>query len=222
MKCQEDHLTIKRGRNAWLLARTDRDAPTRDDVIQSAGAVLKRFLGNASPLATRSIFEVVASPKGADDEGRFVIGAARPVNVTAQHGERPELPGETTDRFEDCSTVRIVAGQVPWWVVVQFDWRAPDARIPWPRRSVNALGIVTDDDTALDWLLVQAAHEGEAAEPDTTLGGEVADEVKEGAKKAAAVLKPLAWILAGAAGVTLVVIVASKLSSASQREDLAA
>jgi hypothetical protein len=206
------------GRNAWLLARTDRDSVTAAEAIQTGGAVLKRFLGNASPLGSRSIFEVVQSPKGPSDVGRFVIGAARPVLVTASQGDRPFLEtGDLVGRVEECAAVRSVAATNPWWVVVNFDWRGPETKIAWPHRAVNALGFESDDPFARDWLLLEARHIGAAVEPDTTLGGEVAAEAGEAVEKVAAAALGVGKVVLFGAGAALVLFLLSKAAGGKNR-----
>jgi len=216
--CQDDKVTIKAGRNAWLFARTDRDAVDRADAIQTGGALLKRVLGNASPLGSRSIFEVVQSPKGPADVGRFIIGAARPVLITATQDDRPVLPlGDLIGRHEDCEAFRNVVAKRVWWVSVEFDWRGPDTVIDWPHRAVNVLGFESDDPLARDWLLVEARHIGAAVEPDTSLGGEVAEEAGEVAEAAAKAALGAGKLLLFGAGAALALFLLSKVSGGKNR-----
>lgn len=216
--CEDDKVTIKPGRNAWLFARTDRDAVDRSEAIQTGGALLKRVLGNASPLGSRSIFEVVQSPKGPSDVGRFVIGAARPVLVTATQDDRPFLPvGDLAGRAEDCKAIRAIKAERPWWVSVEFDWRGPDTVIDWPHRAVNALGFETDEPLALDWLLIEARHIGAAVEPDTSLGGEVAEAGGEVVKAAADAALGAGKLVLFGAGAALALFLLSKFAGGKNR-----
>lgn len=219
MGCEEDQVTIRPGRNIWVLARTDRDAAGLDDVLMTTGAVLKRFLGRASPAGTRSIFEVLQSPKDPDPhDARFVIGAARPVLVRAAQADSPEtaieqqprIPAnQRTDYFAECPTPRTIVAQRPWFVTAEFDWRAGATTIDWPRRAVNFLGMpvpqVFETDHANDWLLLAAGHQGNARESDTDLLNEVSDETAEAivaaGKKVASVARPVLIGLALTAGV---------------------
>jgi hypothetical protein len=201
-------LPVVRGHNLWVLARTDRDGATAEEVRETAGAVLARKLGQASPFGTRSVFEHLSVP--GSDASRYVIGAARPVVVTASQPDtveeamrlsRPE--GELLGRHLECDVVRSVNAERPWIVVAEFDWRAPSTQIPWPRHAVNFLGFVTDDPNDLDWLLLAATHTGKARESDTTLLGEVSRETRKAIESAGgAVLRvviPVALVLAGGA-----------------------
>ena len=194
MGCENDQITIKPGRNIWVLGRTDRDAVGHDEVLQTAGAVLSRFLGQASPKGSRSIFEVLQSPKGEEDTARFVIGAARPVIVEAFQAhsaasaleERPLLPAdEQIAQREECPVLRTIQADRPWYVTAEFDWRGPSTEAPWPRRMVGPLGIPIDTDHGLDWLLLSAGYRGEAEESDTDLLDEVSDATAEQIKKTA-------------------------------------
>lgn len=209
MGCAQDRLRIRPGRNVWVLARTDRDAANKESVLDTAGAVLKRFLGRASPSGTRSIFEVLQSPKDDPHDARFVIGAARPVLVdavqasspTAALAEQPIIPrDERTDYFSECPTPRSVAAQRPWFVTVLFDWRAPTKTIAWPRRSVDFLGIPQDTDHGNDWLLLSAGHQGDAQSADTDLLDEVTDETAAVIKRAAKAATPVLFGLGFALG----------------------
>lgn len=202
-RCADDLIEIPRGNNRWVLARTDRDAPTLDDVLESSGAFLGRVLGQASPFGQRNIFEHLPAPGGPklpENEERFVIGAARPVLVRA---EQPETASEALDlvrpegnliaRHSDCPTLRTVRAERPWIVAVDFDWRGQSTTAPWPRHGVNAFGLPTDDPNDLDWLLLGASHTGLAKSKDTTLMREVSDETAKQIKRAAsASLKYLA------------------------------
>lgn len=223
--CANDKVTIKPGRNVWVLARTDRDGASLPDVLQTAGGVLKRFLGQASPVGTRSIFNQLQSPKDDPHGARFVIGAARPVLVDAFQATSPDTanqqqptlaPEVRSDYFVDCPVFRTIAAERPWFVTVEFDWRAPTTVADWPRRAVNFLGIPVDTDQGLDWLLLAAGHEGEAQEPDTSLSGEVLDE---GVKVAKAIGKPLLVTVGLLVGGATVVYLLS-LGRRSRREDV--
>lgn len=228
--CFQDQVTIRPGRNIWVLARTDRDGADLAGVLDTAGGVLKRFLGQNSPAGTRSVFEVLQSPKDDPHQARFVIGAARPVLVDAVQADSPEhalatqpqLGEEQTDYFTDCPTFRTIAAQRPWYVTVAFDWRAPKISIPWPRRFVNFLGVPFDVDQGNDWLLIAAGFQGEAKESDTSLLGELSDETREtivsAAKKAGSIVKPVLIGLSLAAGVGALIYFAG---GRRRREDAA-
>lgn len=181
-------LRIYPGHNVWLLARTNRDAPNEQEVVESTAAFLIRALGMASPLATRSPLEVVASPGG---ERRYYIGAARPVEVTAVSRERLAMPsGEVVARREDCPEPYMshVSGVDIWYVLVEFDWRSDAVDVPWPRRRVNWLGWASDDkpEEPFDWLLLEAVKQGDVKHDDSSLMGDVkvvATEYWDAAKK---------------------------------------
>lgn len=217
--CEQDQVEILPGRNTWLLARTDRDGANVEDVLQTAGAALMRFLGDASPAGTRSIFEVLQSPQSPPGGARFIIGAARPVLVhafqaadereaLAQLGTLPIGPNaRQLARFEQCPTIRTIKVEDrPWFVRVDFDWRAGRRDIDWPRRAVNLLGFPTNDDHNLDWLLLGALHQSvQPAEPDTTLREEFSEETKEALRRAKNVGKPLLLALAVGVGLGAVI-----------------
>lgn len=217
--CENDQVEILPGRNTWLLARTDRDGAPLDDVLQSAGAVLMRFLGEASPIGTRSIFETLQSPQSPEGAARFIIGAARPVLVhafqaqnereaLAQLGTLPVGPNaRQLARFEQCPQLRTIrVEERPWFVRVDFDWRAGRRDIPWPRRAVNMLGFPTDVQHGLDWLLLGALHQSDRPqEPDTTLREEFSEETKKALQRVKEAGKPLLLALAVGVGLGAVI-----------------
>lgn len=171
--CTNDQLPVIRGHNRWVLARTDVDGVDAEEVRETAGALMSKVLAPVQPLAQRSLFEFLSPPwKDAD---RFVIGAARPVLVQAQQPKdkdtalRLSMPsGKLLGVYTQCPVMRSINAQVPWLVFVDFDWRAPDGVIPWPRRKVE-WGFPQDVDQGLDWLLLAASWQGEAKNPDTSM-----------------------------------------------------
>ena len=209
-------LKVRPGQNVWLLARTNRDAPSAEDVGESTAAFLIKVLGVASPIGSRGLLETVSSVQG---QRRYYIGAARPVEILAvQQTPITEVPGETYMRREDCPEPELafVAGKSSWYVLVAFDWRADEVTIPWPRRRVSWLGTVSTDDPAepFDWLLLQAAYVSPTpAHADSSLAGDVADEVTDywtAAKKEVVRLakqsgSALIWFLGIGVGFALVV-----------------
>lgn len=203
-------LTVKRGHNVWLLARTNRDAPTPDEVTETTAAFLVKTLGKASPANTRGVFETVQSPAG---NRRYYIGAARPVEIEAYKEPFTEaLPGETYARRENCPepVISSVEGKDSWWVVVEFDWRANDVEIPWPRRRVEWLGLTHSDDEPerpFDWLLLQASHLPAHVYDDSSLMEDVLTESSDRFKKEA---RALAKTI-GAAGSTVLLWAAGGL-----------
>jgi len=210
--CGDDQLLIIRGHNRWIVSRTDRDAVDRADAQRTTGAFLARVLGPASPPGTRSIFEVLSVT---DESTRLVIGAARPIDVSAVQPQDAAqanellLPG-TEDRLialePNCPVRRTLRAQSPWFVDVQFDWRAPDTRIPWPRRAVSDAGLGDNAaNTGLDFLLLAAYFGGEARSQDTDILAEMSREARDAAKRALRGMSPvlLASLIGAAAGAGL-------------------
>jgi hypothetical protein len=206
-----DTLPVPYGRNRWVLARTDRDAANVEAVVETAAAYLSRVLGYASPDNTRSLFERI-SVMG--DDSRYVIGAACPVVISASQpsgfdelAERLNLQGTLLGLYTKCHTLRTVNAQKPWIVSVEFDWRAPDTAIKWPRRSVNMLGVPsTDGDHDLDWLLLGAYHAGDVQEPTcgswwAQSGEYVGEQVAEVVEKVKGAVMP--WLVLGVVGISV-------------------
>lgn len=183
-------LTIRPGRNVWLFARTDRDGPSADTAAQTGAAFANRVLTGETLLP-------ISSPGGPPGGvQRYYLGHARPLDVVALQ-ERPPLPApppETTTalalswrwRHEEQPRPFAIKADVPWYVVVDFDWRGPVTEIdPWPTRAVGPLGIPVERDTELDWLLLEARFLGPATRPDGTWTGDVLKQAKSTAESAA-------------------------------------
>lgn len=192
-------LTVHPGRNVWVLARTDLDGASKDDVLQTSANVMHHFLRPITPSGQTEVFEhlIRITPRDPAAEGRFIIGAARPVEIAAVQGPadgtvpRMRLPAECREHKlrEQCDVLFTIAADRPWLVMAQFDWRGPLAQIPWPKRRVNLLGFAVDSEDENQWVLLEACWLGEAQELDTTLADDIAAEWSEDTRKA---LKKLA------------------------------
>jgi hypothetical protein len=166
---KREDVQIVPGRNRWLVCRTDRDGVREDGVRFTALVVLRRWLQGASPLSMRSVY--------AEQGDAYVIGAARGL-VLDISGAAPAMPeqlgeampirssgampgrgGAAVQRVADCRVVRLINARAPWWLTVRFSWHGAAVRRPWPRFSVNAIGVEDDNDQSLDWLLIEAAGE---------------------------------------------------------------
>lgn len=161
MTCQ---LQVRTGRNVWLLARTDRDGATETEVLQTAVSFVHGVLEGG-------LVEHLQVPDGRPDVATAVIGAARPVVITAVRGGRDgiyrgPLPGELTARAQNCpGELMQVRATRPWFLRVGFDWRGADTTIDWPRLQVSWVGTRHRKEvTENDWLLVEARFAGDSPE----------------------------------------------------------
>jgi hypothetical protein len=195
-----DNVTVRNGRNLWALARTDRDAPSLDEVIETAAAFLVKTLGVASPSGSRGAFELLPI---VGENSRYIIGAACPARIKAlQPADVSELfalqlpPGEVLANYQDCDVLRSVTAQRPWLVLVDFDWRAPTVVVPWPKRKVNDFGLPEDVDQGLDWLLLGASYAGAPLEP--TCKGWLEEQAAGVKRKVMSALTP--FLILGAVG----------------------
>lgn len=149
-----DHnVSVRPGPNAWLIARTDRDQAERIDAIVSVAAFLNRVLSNAGPAGLRGVFQTLhTSATG----GRFVIGAARPILVTASR-TRPEPPSGlvVNGRSDGSALIRRVRAIEPWFLSVLFEWHGAAVKLPWPHQVASVLGSELSSDLELDWLLLE-------------------------------------------------------------------
>lgn len=182
-------LTVRPGRNVWVMARTDRDAVSHEEAIQTTANAVRRFLLPITPFGQREAFEHLLQfePKDPRAEARYIIGAARPVEMAAVQGrfgdEIPamKVPPNCLDhrRREECDVLFGLRGERPWFILIAFDWRAPTGVIQWPRRAVNLLGFPFDTDTENDFVLLEACFLGEAQEPDTDVLEQASDATKK-------------------------------------------
>jgi hypothetical protein len=165
---------IRPGRNVWLFARTDRDAPSPTEVSTSAVALMSRILPDVVPGIVP--FTAPGAPDGTD---RYYLGAARPLDVTVSTIPARVPGGLARWRREDQEQAFAIKAEVPWYALVDFDWRGPTVKFEqWPRRKTNMFGFGVDEPLELDWLLLYAAHMGEATRKDSTWTDETVDRSK--------------------------------------------
>lgn len=190
---------IRTGRNVWIWARTDHDAPSVDQCIRSGASLMSRLLPDVVPGVVPP-----PSPKGPPDGSRYFMGAARPMDVRASQ-KRPPVPLGQTWRSSDQQETFRVASQNTWFVSVDFDWRAPTYVLTeWPRRKVNILGFAVDDPLNLDWLLMTATHTGPATRPDGDLTDDVTSTVVDTAKSVTGASATIGLMLAALAVIVFV------------------
>lgn len=160
--------TLGPGHHLWIWARTDRDAPTPDGVLDSAAALMARILDQRPGIMPGSSGALL-SERRPDGVQRYALGAARPVDVSRLDQRPPPLPAATAIRVsaEDQDRPFAVKATRPIFVAVDFDWRGPVLQLAeWPRRKVNVFGFPVDDPMSLDWLLLDAYALGEAERED--------------------------------------------------------
>lgn len=174
-------IQVREGPNVWRLLRTDRDGASAGQIPQMAAAAVRWFVrGVGTAGAERGpLHELVST---GPNEWRF--GWVRPLRVLSVAQSEPSVPaGEIlADRTVSLpGTVATVRGQKPWWVMVQFWWRAPDARIEFPALREGILGRSYELNGA-DWILDRAIVPAASRDP----GGQTWGEA-QGAKASEAV-----------------------------------
>jgi hypothetical protein len=154
MNPHDHNVVIRKGSNAWLVQRTDRDEASSSSVIESCAHFLNRSLNQASPAGFRGVFQQIHV---SSSSGRFVIGAARPILVTA-HDARPTRPDglRTLATSADGQVPRRVRAVKPWYLQIVFEWHGGEVRLPWPQHAAHVLGSELVSDLELDWLLLES------------------------------------------------------------------
>jgi hypothetical protein len=169
-------IPIRQGYNVWRLLRTDRDAASAGEIPQMAAAVVRYFIRGleASGQERGPLYELTST---APNEWRF--GWVRPLKVLSVSQSPQAMPAGIVlaDRHKTVKdTIPTVRGQKPWYVLVGFWWRAPDALIDYPGLREGLFGRSYELDGA-DWTLDSAT---------TTAGKDPGDQTWTQAQGAAA------------------------------------
>lgn len=196
-------LAVLPGLNVWQLLRTDRDAVTAGEVVETAGPAVFRFLRELEP--SGEPWEIVQT-----GPGEYRMGGARPVliSVARQPFARPQgrLLGDRVSSLPGAGTVEAAS---PWYVLVRFWWRGASGSIDYPAVKVGMLGFRSWQWAGADWLLDWAVKPtSEGVDPgDATWGEEQWKRVEAGTEeivsRATSVGKGLVWVGLAAAVVYL-------------------
>ena len=196
-------IPVVQGPQVWRLLRTDRDGASAAEIPQMAAAAVRWFVRGVGTAGSERgpLHELVPT---APNTWRF--GWVRPLRVlSVSHGE-PRTPVGTLLASRSTTvpaTVPSVRGQNPWWVLVEFWWRAPDARIEYPGLREGILGRAYELDGA-DWVLDRAIRPKAAVEP-----GDKTWTDAQGARAAAAAASVgpgLARVIQGGVGLGVLVL----------------
>lgn len=163
-----DRIPVVQGENVWRLIRTDRDGATREEVLTMVGPAMHHLLHEAgSQFGEIDPWQIVVETgeDGKEVPHQWRIGAARPiVAVAANQGPLPDastmLPQASRILGSRVATeepgLPMVRGQRPWWILVKFWWRQPDAEVDFPGYRVNAIGWHERTTQDADWTLDKA------------------------------------------------------------------
>jgi hypothetical protein len=197
-------IEVREGPNVWRLLRTDRDGASEGQIPQMAAAAVRWFVRGVGPAGAERgpLHELVST---GPNEWRF--GWVRPLRVlSVTQSEPSNMPVGTllADRNRTVpDTIPTVRGQKPWWVVVQFWWRAPNATIEYPALREGIFGRSYELNGA-DWVLDQAVAPQRSPDP----GGQTWDEA-QGANASAAVKsagESLGKVVAGGFGLGILAL----------------
>lgn len=187
-------IPVFQGANVWRLLRTDRDGASARDIPQMAAAAVRFFLERPTGLGAKHEL----TPTGTN-EWRF--GSARPFRVLAISRTESGLLAApvgpiVADRHKSVpGTIPTVQGQRPWWVLVRFDWRAPDTTIDYPAVREGLFGRSYELQAA-DWLLDRAVRLPAADPDDRTWGDAMGDRAVAATDELGRVLLPSLGIAA--------------------------
>jgi hypothetical protein len=201
---------VAQGHNVWRLLRTDRDGASAGEIPQMAAAAVRYVIRGLEPTGAERgpLHELVSTgPR----EWRF--GWVRPLRVINVSHEAQPLGGVTlADRQKSVpDTVPTVRGQKPWYVLLEFWWRAPDALIDYPGFREGLLGRSYELNGA-DWVLDVATHIKTGKDPgDQTWTSAQGKAAKELAAKAGAGLGSTLLGVGGLAALVLLYLLSRKL-----------
>ncbi len=191
-------IPLEQGEQIWVLLRTDRDGASAAEVGASVGDFMRWILRNAKVAGT-GITDLQQVIKTGENEWR--VGAARPVKMISVSRARPDYPAGRIIAAREAypgEGIPTVNGQQPWWVTIQFWWRAATTTVEWPSLvarvgSLTGLNLADYSIDQADWTLdraivpsvtakdpgdaswseVQAQRVGEAASGVLSVGGKV-------------------------------------------------
>jgi hypothetical protein len=201
---------IAQGHNLWRLLRTDRDGASAGEIPQMAAAAVRYLIrGLEATGAERGpLHELVAT---APREWRF--GWVRPLKVVSVSHEAQPMGGTTlADRQKTVpGTIPTVRGQRPWYILVDFWWRAPDALIDYPGFREGLLGRSYELNGA-DWTLDAATFLTTGKDPgDQTWSTAQGKAARELAAKATEGLGSTLLGVGGMAALVLLYLLSRKL-----------
>lgn len=203
-------IPVKQGPNTWLLLRTDRDGASQGEIPQMAAAAVRWFVRGVGTAGSERgpLHELVET---GPNEWRF--GWVRPLRVLQVTHSEPRTAGQTVASRTTSvpTTIPTVRGQQPWWVLVQFWWRAPDAWIEYPAMREGIFGRTYELNGA-DWLLDRAVIPLPAADPgDQTWNEAQGAKATEAIKSAATTLGKTLNVGLGVGALALIYFIAKQL-----------
>jgi hypothetical protein len=187
-------LILRPGCQRWLIARTDRDGASADQIADwVAGFTQYSFRTISGDQPGSSPEELIST-----GEHQWRVSSARPVAITVlPHQDTPiGLNGATLIQGrEQLDELPVLARETskPWYLELEIWWRGPQATIAWPCLAVNAMGQRSHDYANADWLLMASwvpkaipADPGEESWSEATEENvtEALEEAKEDVKKA--------------------------------------
>jgi hypothetical protein len=198
-------IPVFQGANVWRLLRTDRDGAAAAELPQMAAAAVRYFLLHERGMGAKH--ELVAT---GPNEWRFA--ECRPLKVLAV-SKRPMEPSSEgpkvrliADRQKlPTKVIPTVQAQTPWYIFVQFFWRAPNMEIEYPAMHEGLLGR-SFQLVGADWLLDKAwqAKVPRKDDPgDETWGDAMGDRA---AAAAAAATDALGKAVGGLSGIAVLVL----------------
>ena len=203
-------IAIRKGRNVWRMLRTDRDGASAAEIPQMAAAAVRYVIRGLDAAGSERgpLHELTSTgPR----EWRF--GWVRPLRVlSVKHEPQPVRGTVLADRQRTVPrTVPSVRGQKPWYILLEFWWRAPDALIDYPGFREGLFGRSYELNGA-DWVLDYAVHVREGKDPgDKTWSTAQGKAARELAAKAGSALGSTLLGVGGLAALVLLYLISRKV-----------
>jgi hypothetical protein len=160
--------------NRWLLARTERDNPTKGDVVRTVQAVMSKFFDDV-PLPDTDIPIDTPGSRAGEDTGKIdhvrVLSATRDLTqAVAAVTDSGWRGSKRREQLKFAPTLRKPESRpgfpdpAPWYVAIEFYYRGSQASLSWPVHKVQMINAACPIEA--DWLLMAAYQHQSGASPE--------------------------------------------------------
>jgi hypothetical protein len=148
-------LQLVPGVQRWLIARTDRDGASSEEIADMLSGFLQwsfrdLVVGDQPGASPEELWTT------ADHEWR--VSAARPIRLLESPRQtEPDIgQGRVIAAREQLEDLPLVNAARPWFIFIEIWWRGPPATIAWPCLTVGTFGHRSRDYSEADWLLLRS------------------------------------------------------------------